>query len=98
MQITDKITLRKWQGEAVNKALKWFIEKKKYFKYFGRDMETLLSKVKISHSRRVFCLPESEKRKINITDMDNGFKLYLKNDEVKSRGENYLSIAENMYI
>ena len=29
MQITDKITLRKWQGEAVNKALKWFIEKKK---------------------------------------------------------------------
>jgi hypothetical protein len=50
-------------------------------------METLLSKVKIAHSRRVFCLSEDEKRKISIKDMKKGFKLYLKNDEVKSRVE-----------
>ena len=61
-------------------------------------METLLSKVKISHSRRVFCLPETDKRKITIKDMENGFKLYLKNGEVKSRGENSRHFMENMYI
>jgi SpoVK/Ycf46/Vps4 family AAA+-type ATPase len=76
----------------------WFENNKKYFKYFGRDMETLLSKVKISHSRRVFCLPNVDKRKITIKDMKNGFKLYLKNEEVKSRGENATSFMENMYI
>ena len=61
-------------------------------------METLLSKVKIAHSRRVFCLPEKEKRNINKTDIENGFKLYLKNDEVKSRAEESRNILVNMYI
>ena len=61
-------------------------------------METLLSKVKIAHSRRVFCLSENEKRKINSKDVENGFKLYLKNDEVKSRGEDSRSLLANMYI
>jgi SpoVK/Ycf46/Vps4 family AAA+-type ATPase len=76
----------------------WFEKNKKYFKYFGRDMETLLAKVKISHSRRVFCLPNEDKRKITIKDMKNGFNLYLKNEEVKSRGENATNFMENMYI
>ena len=48
-------------------------------------METLFAKVKISHSRRVFCKDKSEKTKITLLDLDNGMKLYLSNDEVKSR-------------
>jgi hypothetical protein len=58
-----------------------------YFKYFGRDMETLFSKTKIAHSKRVFCLPENEKRIVSIKDLEKGFEMYLKNDEVKSRKE-----------
>ena len=76
----------------------WFEKNKDYFKFFGRDMETLLSKVKIAHSRRVFCLPENEKRNINSKDIENGFKLYLKNDEVKSRAQETRNILVNMYI
>jgi len=76
----------------------WFKKHMGYFKYFGRDMETLLSKVKIAHSRRVFCLHEDEKRKINLKDIDKGFKLYLKNDEVKSRMENRDNPLVNMYL
>ena len=34
--------------------LQWFEENKDYFKYYGRDMETLFSKTKVAHSRRVF--------------------------------------------
>ena len=33
---------------------KWFESKMDYFKYYGRDMETLLAKTKIAHSKRVF--------------------------------------------
>lgn len=68
----------------------WFEKKMEYFKYFGRDMETLLSKVKIAHSKRVFSLAETEgcmKKVITAKDLDNGFELYLKNDEVKNRKE-----------
>ena len=58
-----------------------------YFKFFGRDMETLLAKTKIAHSKRVFCKPENEKRKIILADLNKGFEIYLKNDDVKNRKE-----------
>ena len=56
-----------------------------YFKYFGRDMETLFSKIKIFHSRRVFCLDESEKKIITLEDMNGGMDKYLENDDIKQR-------------
>ena len=74
----------------------WFENKMDYFKYFGRDMETLLAKVKIAHGRRIFCKKEISKKIITKKDMDNGFELYLNNNEVKSRkNENVFS---NMYV
>jgi len=39
----------------------WFEKHIPYFKFFGRDMETLLAKIKIVHGRRVFCRPIEEK-------------------------------------
>ena len=69
----------------------WFKEKMDYFKYYGRDIETLLAKIKICHSRRVFCKEQSEKTKISEEDMDNGFKLYLTNDDIKSRGNKFIN-------
>ena len=58
----------------------WFEKNLKYFKYFGRDIETLLSKVKIVHSRRVFCKNKNIKTKISIEDLDNGLQLFLENN------------------
>jgi SpoVK/Ycf46/Vps4 family AAA+-type ATPase len=62
----------------------WFKKNKDYFKFYGRDIETILAKTKIAHSRRVFCKPENEKRKIILKDLENGFTLYLKNEDVKN--------------
>ena len=55
-------------GWSVHEELKveWFEKNMKYFKYYGRDMETLFTKTKIAHSRRVFCKPEEMKKKIII--------------------------------
>ena len=50
-------------------------------------METLFSKIKIAHSRRVFCLPENKKTIVTLKDVDNGLEMYLQNEEVKKRGE-----------
>lgn len=66
----------------------WFEKNKDYFKYFGRDMETLFSKVKIAHSRRVFCLPIEERTKISVEDLEKGFAIY------KQMGSNEKRIEE----
>lgn len=70
-----------------SEILHWFKKNKDCFKFYGRDIETLLSKTKIAHSRRVFCKPESEKKKLTLKDLDKGFEIYLKNDDIKSKKE-----------
>lgn len=81
-----KVTESGWSINGVSKE--WFEKKMVYFKYFGRDIDILFSKVKICHSRRVFCSAPDEKTKITLADLDKGFDMYLKNDEIKSRGGN----------
>jgi SpoVK/Ycf46/Vps4 family AAA+-type ATPase len=77
---TDQDTIKKINSE-------WFNKNLIYFKYFGRDIETFLSKIKICHSRRVFCKPAIEKTKLTYKDIEKGFELFLKNDEIKNRKE-----------
>ena len=83
-----KVNECKWSidSESESKITKaWFEKNLDYFKFFGRDIETLLAKTKIVHGRRVFCKPVEDKMKITIKDLENGFELYLRNDEVKKR-------------
>jgi SpoVK/Ycf46/Vps4 family AAA+-type ATPase len=70
-----------------NIKIEWFKKNMDYFKFFGRDMETLLAKTKIAHSKRVFCKPENEKKKLILVDLNKGFEMYLKNNDVKNRKE-----------
>ena len=58
-----------------------------YFKFYGRDIETLLSKTKIAHSKRVFCKSEDEKKKLTIKDINKGLETFLKNENFKKRKE-----------
>jgi len=88
-----KIFLKKvndigWEiDDNSNITSEWFKKNKDCFRFYGRDIETLLSKTKIAHSRRVFCRPELEKKKLKLKDLDKGFEIYLKNDDIKSRKE-----------
>ena len=63
----------------------WFQQNIDYFKFNGRDIEVLLSKTKIAHSRRVFCKPAKEKTVIIMLDLEKGFQMFLNNAEVKNR-------------
>lgn len=88
-------------GWIVEEELKveWFDKNMKYFKYYGRDMETLFTKTKIAHSRRVFCKPDDMKKKITMKDLENGFAMFIKNDEVKKRvDESGIKVIQNMYL
>jgi len=74
--------------EKSNITSDWFIKHREYFKYFGRDIETLLTKIKIAHSKRVFYKSKDEKKKINLIDLEQGFKVYIENEEIQNRIKN----------
>lgn len=82
-----------WKNDKIKN--KWFEDKMKFFSFYGRDMETLLAKVKIAHSRRVFCLPDKFKKHLTLEDLNKGYDMFLNNDEVKKRDRT--NIISHMY-
>jgi len=86
-------------AEKTDIDVKWFEKHKKYFKFYGRDIETLFAKTKIAHSKRVFCLDDSVKKHITIKDLNKGLDIYLKNEDsnVKEK-EKYRNIVTSMYV
>jgi len=84
--------------------INWYIDKdidseffetnKDYFPSYGRDIEILLLKTKIAHSRRVFCESIENKKIINNNDLANGFELFKKYVNVESKKP---SAIFNMY-
>ena len=73
-----------------------FEKNKELFKYFGGDMETLFFSCKVVHAKRVFCLDDIEKKKINNQDLLRGIEIFKKN---KGNTENIKNeIWKNMFI
>ena len=96
-----KVNDCKWNVDIISDtkiSKDWFEKNIEYFKFFGRDIETLLAKIKIVHGRRIFCKCNEEKMKITIKDLEKGFELYKKNDEVKKRKDNNNKLLTSMYI
>ncbi len=60
---------------------KWFQKNYDSFSGFGRDVECLLFKVKIAHSRRVYGKPDCEKKIIEIADLESGYTMFMKSKE-----------------
>lgn len=72
---------------SVEKDVAWFEKNKAYFKYMGRDMENLLTKTKIAHSKRVFGKSPEIKQTLTLEDLEAGFRLFSNNDTVRTRME-----------
>lgn len=90
-----KVNNSNWKIEGIDAS--WFNKKIKYFRYYGRDIELLLSKVKIAHSRRIFCKPIDEKKIITISDLENGFEIFKKNEDIEERMK-MSNLISTMYI
>ena len=73
--------------------VKWFEDKKDEFKFFGRDMELLLSHIKVCHSRRIYGKPDIIRKLITIEDMNNGYKIFLDNKK-----RNKKNILYGLYV
>lgn len=77
----------KQQGWTAEPCRAWFSGAgsggKKVFTGYGRDMESLLFKVKVAHSRRFFS-ERGTKKHITLADMNAGYKMFLEHKESKS--------------
>jgi SpoVK/Ycf46/Vps4 family AAA+-type ATPase len=77
----------KWELDIDDKVLEEFINKNiKEFENFGGDMETLLFRTKITHSKRVFGVHPRNKKKINIDDIVKAFELFKSNKKKEING------------
>jgi hypothetical protein len=72
-----KVVDSKWKIGNVD-GEKWFQKRYDSFSGFGRDIETLLFKIKIAHSKRVYGKPDSEKQIIENADFNNGYESFMK--------------------
>jgi len=77
----------------------WFEKNRGNFKSYGRDVEKLLTQVKIKHSRRIFNEPESNnavKKRITIQDMEEGYTMFLKHGYLTTNKSSFA--LQSMYI
>ena len=92
MQIFKRMVYKQgWTlNEEVNES--WFSLYYDNFSNYGRDMETLLTCVKISHSLRIYGKNDICKKDILLIDMNNGIKKY------KMNRKNKVKNISSMYI
>lgn len=75
-----KVLEQEWTTDAdVVLTDRWFIDKKKSFSSYGRDVEAMLTFIKIVHGRRIFGNVDAKKKCINMEDVDRGYKQYMEN-------------------
>lgn len=87
------------ENENENVSIKWFEKNKSTFRFYGRDIETLFAKIKIAHSRRVFCLDDNIKKILIIKDINKGLEMFIKNENSENkRAENLKKVVSSMYL
>lgn len=64
---------------------KWFHANKDHLTSYGRDIELLITYVKICHGRRIYGKPKNIKRQITKDDLNSGLKMLLSNKEHKKQ-------------
>jgi len=80
-----------------NIQVEWFKKNISSFPYFGRDIETLLAKTKIAHSKRIF--GKKEKKQISFGDLEKGFRMYSKNENIKRKEREQMNlILSSIYV
>jgi Holliday junction resolvasome RuvABC ATP-dependent DNA helicase subunit len=87
------------ENENENVSIKWFEKNKSTFRFYGRDIETLFAKIKIAHSRRVFCLDDNIKKILILKDINKGLEMFIKNENSENkRAENLKKVISSMYL
>jgi hypothetical protein len=90
-----KVADLKWEITPSAIDVAFFEKERDYFKFFGGDMETLLSKCKYSHSRNLLVDHSKIHRLLTTDDIRDGFELFKKNPEIAARKD--MNVMQHLY-
>ena len=77
-----KIKVQEYNWSIDSISVDFFKKNIDYFPYFGRDIENMFSKCKIEHAKRVLFLKEEDKKRLTISDIENGLELFIHNSGI----------------
>ncbi len=80
-----RISLTGWTIDHI--PLDLFKKHEKYLTEQGGDMEIIAQTTKLAYSRRTFGKHQTPPKHLMLADVEEGFKMFLNNDEVKSRSK-----------
>ena len=90
-----KVNDNGWNYEKnTNNIDKWFVKNKDSFTNYGRDMESLFTHTKISHSRRIYGKTQEERKLITMHDLEKGYETFIKNKNMQYRS----NVITDMYV
>ncbi len=95
LELHDIFMLKvKQQGWTTSEEplVQWFEKHSKQFTGYGRDIETLLFKVKVAHSRRVFA-ESTTKKCITMADMNAGYKIFMEHKTNSNNNDIHKSLS-----
>ena len=100
--VSQKTIVEGWTMDAdlIKNGEDWFKKKHDSLSGLGRDVDTLLFKTKIAHSRRMYGKMPDVKCQIGMADLNAGYDMFMKSKsstaEVEKRERK--RIAESLYI
>jgi AAA+ superfamily predicted ATPase len=92
-----KVRDHNWKIDEKSIKTAFFDKNKDFFKFSGGDMETLFHRSKMAHSKRVLTLNPDKKKLITQEDIENGFKIFITNDEIQKRNDKSALLA-GLYV
>jgi hypothetical protein len=100
--VSQKTIVEGWTMDAdlIKNGEDWFKKKHDSLSGLGRDVDTLLFKTKIAHSRRMYGKMPDIKCQIGMADLNAGYDMFMKSKsstaELDKRERK--RIAESLYI
>lgn len=85
----------KWDIEENAVPDDLFKENKEYFKFFGGDIEILVTKCKYAHSRNLLKNHEKKNSVLDKKDIEDGLKMFISTPEIAARKND---IKNDMYV
>jgi SpoVK/Ycf46/Vps4 family AAA+-type ATPase len=87
-----------WKLDVPQERLEEFINKNiKEFENFGGDMETLLFRSKLTHSKRVFGIHPRNKKILSMEDIEKGFEVFKENKKRIQKDTISEEVLRNIY-
>jgi len=86
-----KIVEQGWElSEKSDITDAWFQTRLNELTCYGRDIEQLITYIKIAHSRRIYGLDLSARKKITIDDINTGYSTLKNNKSLSKKDESHL--------